>query len=218
MITRARVRCDVFSSLRADQIDLRRSQARGVHALRDIPNLRRIGADGPCTNCTDDREPAFAELVARALQGAGYRVERQTGAAAFFLDWRSSTLSSPIGRSWASLATASRIAAAAGPATATGCGGKCWKTAAGRCIASGADWLHRPEMELQRLIKAVEDAQQPGSGRPVSPPPLPCPHTFRGLFHAAEPRGPRLGGGDSSRSRCEARPTSFAAGSGQTKR
>jgi very-short-patch-repair endonuclease/DNA polymerase III delta prime subunit len=161
LITRARLRCEVFSSLRADQIDLRRSQARGVHALRTFLAFAETGQLGAERVSAEGSTPAFDELVARALRAAGYRVERQTGAAAFFLDLAVFDPAQPErqilgiacdGQSY----RAARWARDRDRLRQQVLADRGWQVHRLWCN----DWLHRPEMELQRLIKAIEDARR----------------------------------------------------------
>lgn len=160
LITRARQRCEVFSSLRPDQIDLRRSQARGVQALKTFLTFAESGQLGPARTAPDDREPAFAELVGRALKSAGYRVEQQTGAAAFFLDLAVFDPQQPHrqilgiacdGESY----RAARWARDRDRLRRQVLEDRGWQV---HRIWS-ADWLHRPEAELQRLLAAIQAAR-----------------------------------------------------------
>lgn len=86
LITRARRQCVVFSNLRADDIDLSRTNARGVVALKaflkyaetgnlDVPQPRGEGAESP-----------FEEAVARRLRELGFEVHHQVGSAGFRVD------------------------------------------------------------------------------------------------------------------------------------
>ena len=86
LITRARRRCEVFTNLNADDIDLSRTDARGVVALKrylkyaetgksDIPEWTGKGADSP-----------FEEEVADALRELGFQVDHQIGSAGYFID------------------------------------------------------------------------------------------------------------------------------------
>lgn len=86
LITRARNRCVVFSNLRADDIDLSRTNARGVVALKaflkyaeteilDVPRPQEGEAESP-----------FEEAVAHALRDLGYEVHHQVGSAGFRID------------------------------------------------------------------------------------------------------------------------------------
>ena len=86
LITRARRRCLVYSNFVGADLDLRRSGARGVQALRtfleyaqtgviDVPEATGRGADSP-----------FEEAVAARLGALGHDVAHQVGSAGFFVD------------------------------------------------------------------------------------------------------------------------------------
>ncbi|MBA2377124.1 MAG: DUF3320 domain-containing protein [Rubrobacter sp.] len=86
LITRARMRCEVFTNLLPDDIDLSRTSARGVRSLKtflkfakdghlDIPTASGRGSDSP-----------FEEAVLRSLSDLGYEVDMQVGSAGFFVD------------------------------------------------------------------------------------------------------------------------------------
>lgn len=86
LTTRAKLRCEVFTNLRAEDIDLSRTNARGVEVLKtyldyaatgemDLPELTGRGPDSP-----------FEEAVADALKAEGYRIAYQVGVAGFFID------------------------------------------------------------------------------------------------------------------------------------
>lgn len=86
LITRARRRCVVYSNFLAADLDLRRSKARGIQALKtflkyaatgilDVPRVTGREADSP-----------FEEAVASALRARGHGIEHQVGSAGFFID------------------------------------------------------------------------------------------------------------------------------------
>ena len=86
LITRARQRCLVYSNFVADDVDLKRTKARGVEALKtflkyaetgrlDVPRETGRAADSP-----------FEEAVADALRRRGHEVDHQVGSAGFFID------------------------------------------------------------------------------------------------------------------------------------
>jgi len=86
LITRARLRCEVFSNLQADDIDLDRTAARGVKALKTFLRYAEHGvldAPGPVGG---EPESPFEEAVGRALERHGYQVHYQVGSAGFRLD------------------------------------------------------------------------------------------------------------------------------------
>jgi len=86
LITRARSRCEVFSNITANDIDLSRTKALGVIALKtflkyaetgilDVPLPSGRGADSP-----------FEEAVADELRKLGYWIDNQVGSGGFFID------------------------------------------------------------------------------------------------------------------------------------
>ena len=86
LISRARLAMDVFTNFTADDLDLSRTQARGVVALRNFLAFAETGhLEQPKST---DREPdsPFEEAVIHALQAHGMEVEPQVGTAGFFID------------------------------------------------------------------------------------------------------------------------------------
>ena len=84
LITRARLRCVVYSNFRS--ADLRPSKARGIKALKtflkyaetdilDVPQASGREADSP-----------FEDAVASALRARGHEIDHQVGSAGFFID------------------------------------------------------------------------------------------------------------------------------------
>jgi very-short-patch-repair endonuclease len=86
LITRSRLRCEVFTNLTADDIDLNRTQARGVVAFKRFLKYAQTGImDVPVGTDRASGSP-FEDAVAEALRRAGYTVEGQVGSAGFFID------------------------------------------------------------------------------------------------------------------------------------
>jgi very-short-patch-repair endonuclease len=80
------MRCEVFTNLTADDIDLERSQARGVRALKAFLSYAQKGIlDVPSTTDRDFDSP-FEEAVFDRLAAAGYQVRSQIGSGGFFID------------------------------------------------------------------------------------------------------------------------------------
>ena len=100
-ITRARHELRVFSSLKAEQMDLARTQALGV---RDLKHFLEFAERGPralaeaTTGSRGDFESPFEEAVASALAKKGWELHTQVGASAFRIDLLSCipTLRAPI--------------------------------------------------------------------------------------------------------------------------
>ena len=86
LITRARRRCEVFSSITQDDIDLDRGRSRGVAALKTFLSYARSGCLDVGQATGRDFDSEFEREVARALQSHGHQVHAQVGVAGFFID------------------------------------------------------------------------------------------------------------------------------------
>jgi len=86
LITRARQRCEVFTNLRPGDIDLTRTQARGVQVLKKFLKYAESGELG--LPLASGREPGspFEEAVAAELTRLGHKVHYQVGTGGFFID------------------------------------------------------------------------------------------------------------------------------------
>jgi very-short-patch-repair endonuclease len=86
LVTRAKMRCVLFSSFRAEQLDVSGTRARGVVALKDYlyyaehGRLPRVGAP------TGEHDSPFEADVCRALRERGWEVHPQVGTAGFSID------------------------------------------------------------------------------------------------------------------------------------
>lgn len=89
-ITRAKHEVLVFSGLRADQIDLTRTRARGVRDLKLFLDYAERGprALAAATTASGSAEPdsEFEKLVADRLRAAGYEVHHQVGCSGYRID------------------------------------------------------------------------------------------------------------------------------------
>ena len=86
LISRARQRCKVFSSITADDIDLSRATGKGAAALKAFLNYAQNGILGVAMSTDRDYDSPFEEEVARAIQKHGYEVDPQVGVAGFLVD------------------------------------------------------------------------------------------------------------------------------------
>lgn len=86
LISRARHRCEVFSSITADDIDLERGRGHGVAVLKTFLQYAQTGTLGIATSTEGEYDSPFEEEVAKALSSLGHQVESQIGVAGFFVD------------------------------------------------------------------------------------------------------------------------------------
>jgi very-short-patch-repair endonuclease len=176
-ITRARREVHVFTALRPEQIDLARTQARGVADLRAFLDYAQRDATAlvPPPSGAPPHAALLDELAA-CLTAAGHQVHRQIGCSAYRLDLAVVDPTHPE-RYLLGVETD-------GPAYALA------HTARDRdklraAVLGQLGWhLHRvwaleywlsPERERQRLLAAVEQARQAPPPAPPPPPPPPAP-------------------------------------------
>lgn len=86
LITRAREKCLVFTSLKADQMRLEPSSPRGVRALKDFLQFAEYGTLPTISQYTNDHDSPFETDVCRAIRDAGWEVHAQVGCAGFAID------------------------------------------------------------------------------------------------------------------------------------
>jgi very-short-patch-repair endonuclease len=86
LITRARKRCEVFTNLTDQDIDLNRTNSRGVRVLKSFLAYARTGKlDIPVPTGRGTDSP-FEDEVKAALESLGYEIKTQVGTAGFFID------------------------------------------------------------------------------------------------------------------------------------
>ena len=88
-VSRARYEMIVFSTLRAEQIDLRRSKALGVEGLQKFLKYAETGQLEKSTtsaNATDTSSDAVAEDIANAIRSMGYETTTAVGRSLFKVD------------------------------------------------------------------------------------------------------------------------------------
>jgi hypothetical protein len=86
LITRAKKRCTVFSSIAADQIDLQRASGRGVAVLKDFLAYAAAGASGSAADSVAEADDPFARAVQLALAREGITTRARVGLSGLFLD------------------------------------------------------------------------------------------------------------------------------------
>ncbi len=86
LISRARKRCEVFTSLSADDIDLSRGAGGGVAALKTFLQYAQTGQIETSSPTGRAPDSDFEEQVLRRLTALGHTIQPQVGCAGFFLD------------------------------------------------------------------------------------------------------------------------------------
>src|SRR5205807_4899482 len=86
LISRARKRCEVFTSLTADDIDASRSGSSGVAALKTFLSYAQTGKMEVAPQSAEVSDSDFEDQVLRQLKQLGHEIHTQVGCAGFFLD------------------------------------------------------------------------------------------------------------------------------------
>ena len=86
LITRARRRLEVHSNFVAGDLDLSRTGARGVEALKTFLQYAETGILDVPRPTGQEADSPFEEVVAEALRAQGHDVHHQVGSAGFFID------------------------------------------------------------------------------------------------------------------------------------
>lgn len=161
LVTRARRRCIVFSSIRHDDINLAGTGSRGVAALKDYLYAAEHGRlkDQPVPGKDHDSE--FEAAVCRALRDRGWEVHPQVGCAGFAIDLAVVDPRAPgryllgiecDGATYHSSPTA-RDRDRLRQAVLEGLGWeifRVWST----------DWFHRPATVLEKLVARLEQLKR----------------------------------------------------------
>ena len=160
LISRASAACEVFTSLKADDIDLGRTQSEGVAALKMYLNYAEHGRL-EATRSHGDADSIFEEQVAKALRNRGLQIDHQIGEGGFLIDLavrdpeRSGRYLLGIECDGAQYHSArwvrdrdrirQQILGSRGWIIH-----RIWST----------DWFQRPEEQLQKVLEALGDAQK----------------------------------------------------------
>lgn len=86
LISRAKLRCEVFANFGGADIDLERSRSRGVAALKLFLTFAETGNFGLGEVTGEDFDSEFEIDVCERLQALGFDVKRQIGASGFRVD------------------------------------------------------------------------------------------------------------------------------------
>lgn len=171
LITRARVRCEVFTNLRYSDIRMEEGAPQGLKALRTFLHFAETGElDVPTPSQREPMSP-FEESVIEALRSHGYHVIPQVGCAGFYIDIGVCDPQNPgrfilgiecDGAQYHSAKSArdrDRLRQAVLEARGWRLH-RIWST----------DWYKNSEKELRRLLQAIEQALATQSESSVTPP------------------------------------------------
>lgn len=86
LMTRARLRCEVFTNLRHGDIDLGRTQAKGVAILKTFLKYAETGILDTPRPTGGEADSPFEEAVMQAITHHGYELHAQVGSGGFFID------------------------------------------------------------------------------------------------------------------------------------
>ncbi len=160
LISRAKRRCEIFSSINDEDIDLERARGKGVAAFKCFLRYARTGQLSITNEHEDELRNAFADQVAEALKERGYNVHLRIGTAGCFVDLGVVDTELP-GRYVLGIE----------------CDGSSYRKARSardrdrlrRYVLEDkgwilhriwiSDWFHRPQAELERLLAAIGKAR-----------------------------------------------------------
>ncbi|PSR56801.1 DUF3320 domain-containing protein [Adhaeribacter arboris] len=161
LITRARLRCEIFTNLSPDDIDLSRTSSRGVQAFKTFLTYAKNGhlSTGETTINPEVQAAPFEEVVYQALTNLGYQLKPKVGSAGFHVDFAVVDPQQPghyalgiecDGATYYS-ARSARDRDRLRQSVLQSLGWNLyhvWST----------DWFRNPEAELKRLVSAIEQA------------------------------------------------------------
>jgi very-short-patch-repair endonuclease len=173
LISRARKRCEVFSSITADDVDLERARSRGAAALKTFLKYAQHRILDVASATGRDYDSEFERQVGEAVRGLGYEVDSQVGIAGFFIDLAVKDPAQP-GRYLLGIECdgaayhSSRSARDRDRLRQAVLEDRGWTI---HRIWS-TDWFQRPEDQLRRTLAAIEHARyangsSPSSGRRI---------------------------------------------------
>lgn len=161
LISRAKLRCEVYSSITDDDIDLERARGKGVIAFKLFLRFARTGRMDTVGADAAGAPDAFESQVASALHARGYQVHPRVGIAGLYVDLAVSDPEFPgryvlgiecDGRSY----RASRSARDRDRLRRSVLEDQGWMMHRIWSI----DWLHRPNEEMAKLVTAIDAAKR----------------------------------------------------------
>ncbi|RYG35826.1 DUF3320 domain-containing protein [bacterium] len=170
LITRARLQCEVFTNIKAEDVRLTENAPRGVLALKTFLAFADTGSlDVPAATGMEPQSP-FEESVLARLRAHGYNVEPQVGSCGFFIDMAVRHPDQPqrfvLGIECdGAMYHRARSARDRDKLRQAALESRGWRI---HRIWS-TDWFHNPEREFERLVKAVEAAIHAGGSESDEP-------------------------------------------------
>ncbi len=165
LISRAKSRCEIFTSITDEDIDTDRAKGKGTFALKLFLNYARTGRLTLTTEKRDVKQSVFEQEVAQALRARGYDLHTDVGLAGFFVDIAVASADEPgryilgiecDGQSYRD----ARSARDRDRLRESVLRDKGWQV----YRVWSSDWFHRPEAELEKLVAAIERAKsEPGT-------------------------------------------------------
>jgi len=163
LITRARRRCEVFTNLSAEDIDVSRTSTPGVHTLKTFLAYAAAADASEFADTNNEPGSSLEQSVAHSLTEAGYQLRPQVGATGHCIDLAVVDPDRP-GRYLMGIETdgetyhnsrSSRDRDRLREQVLNGLG---WQI---HHIWS-ADWFNHPDRELKRASEAIESAKNKG--------------------------------------------------------
>jgi very-short-patch-repair endonuclease len=162
LITRAKLRCEVFTNITADDIDTTRSKRYSIQALKSFLYFAQHGTlNMPEEDHAVQADNPFEENVARKLTGLGYTVRKQVGSSGFYIDMAIVDSAHP-GRYIMGIECDGAAYHAARSARDRDRLRQQVLESIGWRIHRiwSTDWYRNPERELKRVVEAIEKAKE----------------------------------------------------------
>ncbi len=160
LISRAKVRCEVFSSIKSDEIDLARAQSRGAAAFKTFLRFAETGELETPRPTGQSFDSDFEREVAKRLEEFGYTVNCQVGTAGFRIDLAVVDPECP-GRYLLGIECDGATYHSARSARDRDRLRQLVLEDRGWIIHRiwSADWFHRPDEQLRKTLAAIEEAK-----------------------------------------------------------
>lgn len=159
LITRARVRCDIFTNILEGDVRVSDNSQAGVHALKTFLAFADTGSlDVPAATGLEPQSP-FEEAVLARLRAHGYDTEPQVGSCGFFIDMAIRHPAQPqrfvLGIECdGAMYHSARSARDRDKLRQAVLEQRGWRMHR----VWSADWFQNPEREFNRLVQAIESA------------------------------------------------------------